>query len=121
MTDPATPNPADVQRGEAALTTALRISTLLPGEQDAIFSILHSLNTADEWLPHLAGQPNSDAYAMRLLATIVTTTGGSWPTSAANRLEAAARNPGRDGQRHLRTVGLLLLKGVEHAGCLGEW
>jgi hypothetical protein len=71
MTDPATPNPADVQRGEAALTTALRISTLLPREQDAIFSILHSLNTADEWLPHLAGQPNSDAYAMRLLAAIV--------------------------------------------------
>jgi hypothetical protein len=32
---------------------------------------LHSLNTADEWLPHLAGQPNSDAYAMRLLAAIV--------------------------------------------------
>ena len=71
MTDPATPNPADVQRGEAALRTALRISTLLPGEQDAIFSILHSLNTADEWLPRLAGQPNSDAYAMRLLAAIV--------------------------------------------------
>src|SRR3954451_12175595 len=71
MTDPATPNPADVQRGEAALTTALRISTLLPREQDAIFSILHSLNTADEWLPRLAGQPNSDTYAMRLLAAIV--------------------------------------------------
>jgi hypothetical protein len=71
MTDPATPNLADVQRGEAALTTALRISTLLPREQEAIFSILHSLNTADDWLPRLAGQPGSDAYAMRLLTAIV--------------------------------------------------
>jgi hypothetical protein len=60
MTDPATPNPADVQRGEAALRTALRISTLLPGEHDAIFSILHSLNTADEWLPHLVLTASED-------------------------------------------------------------
>jgi hypothetical protein len=71
MTDPATPNPADVQRGETALTTALRISTLLPREQDAIFSILRTLNTADELLPRLAAQPGSDAYGMRLLFGIV--------------------------------------------------
>jgi hypothetical protein len=71
LTPPATPTRAFLPRGVAALTTALRISTLLPREQDAIFSILHSLNTADEWLPRLAGQPHSDAYAMRLLAAIV--------------------------------------------------
>ena len=71
MIDPTTPNPADVQRGAAALTSALRISTLLPREQDAIFSILHSLKTADEWLPRLAGQPGSDAYTTRLLTAIV--------------------------------------------------
>ena len=71
MTDPTTPNPAHVQRGAVALTTALRISTLLPCEQDAIFSILRTLNTADELMPHLAAQPGSDAYGMRLLAAIV--------------------------------------------------
>ena len=71
MTDPTTPDPAQVQRGAVALTTALRISTLLPREQKAIFSILRSLNTADELLPRLAGQPDSDVYAMRLLAAIV--------------------------------------------------
>jgi hypothetical protein len=51
MTDPTTPNPTHVQRGSVVLTTALRVSTLLPGEQDAIFSILRTLNTADELLP----------------------------------------------------------------------
>jgi hypothetical protein len=71
MTDPATPNPTDVQRGVAALTTALRFSTLLPREQEAIFSILRTLDTADEWLPRLVAQPGADAYGMRMLAAIV--------------------------------------------------
>src|SRR6478609_2956897 len=70
MIDSTTPNPAAVHRGAAALTSALRISTLLPREQDAIFSILHSLKTADEWLPRLAGQPGSEAYTTRLLTAI---------------------------------------------------
>ncbi len=47
-------DPAQVQRGAVALTTALRISTLLPRERDAIFSILRTLNTADELMPRLA-------------------------------------------------------------------
>ena len=64
-------DPARVQRGAVALTTALRISTLLPRERDAIFSILRTLNTADELMPRLAAQPGSDAYGMRLLAAIV--------------------------------------------------
>ena len=60
MTEPTTPNPTQAQRGSVVLTTALRVSTLLPGEQEAIFSILHSLNTADEWLPRIAAEPGSD-------------------------------------------------------------
>jgi hypothetical protein len=71
MTDPTTPNPTHVRRGLAVLTTALRISTLLPREQDAIFSILRTLNAADELLPRLADQPSSDDYGMRLLFGIV--------------------------------------------------
>jgi hypothetical protein len=71
MTDPTTPNPTHVRRGSVVLTTALRVSTLLPGEQDAIFSILRTLNTADELLPRLADKPGSDAYGMRLLSGIV--------------------------------------------------
>jgi hypothetical protein len=71
MTDPTTPNPALVQRGVAVLTTALRLSTLLPREQEAIFSILRTLDTADKWLPHLAAEPGSDAYGMRMLTAIV--------------------------------------------------
>jgi hypothetical protein len=71
VSDPAAPDPAQIQRGSVALTTALRISTLLPGEQDAIFSILRSLNTAGELLPHLVGQPGSDTYPARLLFAIV--------------------------------------------------
>ena len=71
MSDPAAPDPAQMQRGSVALTTALRISTLLPAEQEAIFSILRSLNTADELLPRLAGQPGWDAYPARLLVAIV--------------------------------------------------
>jgi hypothetical protein len=71
MTDPTTPSPAQVQRGVAELTTALRFSTRLPREQEAIFSILRTLDTADEWLPRLAAQPGADAYGMRLLAAIV--------------------------------------------------
>ena len=38
---------------------------------EAIFSILRSLNTADELLPRLVGQPGSDAYPARLLFAIV--------------------------------------------------
>ena len=71
MSDPAAPDPAQIQRGSVALTTALQISTLLPGEQDALFSILRSLNTADELLPRLVGQPGWDAYPTRLLVAIV--------------------------------------------------
>ena len=71
MSEPAAPDPAQIQRGSVALTTALRISTLLPGEQDAIFSILRSLNTAAELLPRLVGQPGWDAYPARLLVAIV--------------------------------------------------
>ena len=51
MSDPTAPDLAQIQRGSVALTTAVRISTLLPGEQEAISSILRSLNTADELLP----------------------------------------------------------------------
>ena len=71
MSDPAAPDPAQIQRGAVALTAAVRISTLLPGEQEAIFSILRSLNTADELLPRLVGQPGLDAYAARLVVAIV--------------------------------------------------
>ena len=71
MSDPAAPDPAQIQRGVVALSTAVRISTLLPGEQEAIFSILRSLNTADELLPRLVGQPGWDAYPARLLVAIV--------------------------------------------------
>jgi hypothetical protein len=55
-----------------ALSTALRISTLLPREQDAIFSILRSLNTADEQLRGQEG-PYSHAQVARVLATILDT------------------------------------------------
>ena len=68
---PRCPDPAQIQRGVVALSTAVRISTLLPGEQEAIFSILRSLNTADELLPRLVGQPGWDAYPARLLVAIV--------------------------------------------------
>jgi hypothetical protein len=37
MSHPALPTPAAVQRGAAALGTALRLSTLLPREQEAVF------------------------------------------------------------------------------------
>ena len=56
-----------------ALTTALRISTLLPREQEAIFSILRTLNGADEQLRRQEGQPRSDPVDEGLLHTIVTT------------------------------------------------
>ena len=69
--DSTTPDPIQVQRGSVALTTALRLSTLLPREQEVIFSILRSLNTADELLPRLAGQPDAAAYAARVLDAIV--------------------------------------------------
>ena len=71
MSDPADPDPAQIQRGAVALTTAVRISTLLPGEQEAISSFLRSLNTADELLPRLVGQPGWDAYPARVLVAIV--------------------------------------------------
>ena len=72
MTDPAPPDPIEVHRGAVALATALRISTLLPREQEAIFSILRSLNTTDEQLRR-EGQASSSAYAASLLGTIVAT------------------------------------------------
>ena len=71
MPNPAAPDPAQIQRGSVALTTALQISTLLLGEQDALFSILRSLNTANELLPRLVGQPGSETYPARLLFAIV--------------------------------------------------
>jgi hypothetical protein len=57
MTEPTIPIPAQVGRGVAVLTTALRLSTLLPREQEAIFSILRTLDTADECLPRLPPNP----------------------------------------------------------------
>lgn len=71
MADPITPDPTAVRRGAVVLTNALRISTLLPHEQDVIFSILRSLRSADELLLGLAGHPDVDAYAARLLDMIV--------------------------------------------------
>ena len=71
MSDPDALDPAQVQRGAVALTTALRLSTLLPRGQAAIFSILRSLNTADELLRRQASQPNSDVYVASSLVSIV--------------------------------------------------
>ena len=71
MADPSTPDPTPVHRGAVALTTALRISTLLPREQEAIFSILRSLNSTDEQLRQQEGQSGSEANASRLLAMIL--------------------------------------------------
>jgi hypothetical protein len=70
-TAPTEPNLIAVHRGGVALTTALRISTLLPCEQEVIFSILRSLRRADELLGRLAGQADADSYAARLLAAVV--------------------------------------------------
>lgn len=73
MSNPAAPDPNQVHRGAMALSTALRISTLLPREQEAIFSILRSLNSADEQLrgQGQAGQAHSNAYAASLLVAIL--------------------------------------------------
>jgi hypothetical protein len=71
VSDPAAPDPAQIQRGSVALTSALRLSTLLPREQEAIFSVLRSLTTADDLLPRLVGVPGWDAYPARLLVAIV--------------------------------------------------
>ena len=62
-----------MQRGAVALTTALRISTLLPREQEAIFSILRSLNTADQQLRGQEGEHDSYVYVTSVLATILDT------------------------------------------------
>jgi hypothetical protein len=70
-TTPGRPDPIRVHRGAMALNTALRLSTLLPREQEAIFSVLRSLNAADEQLRRQAGQPDSDAYLASLLATML--------------------------------------------------
>ena len=56
-----------------ALTTALRISTLLPREQEAIFSILRILNGADEQLRRQEVQPRSEPFDEGLLNTIIAT------------------------------------------------
>jgi hypothetical protein len=73
VTEPTTPDLKLVYRGAMALSTALRISTLLPREQEAIFSILRSLNSADEQLrgQGQADQPHSNAYAASLLVAIL--------------------------------------------------
>ena len=73
MTDTTPPDPNRIHRGAMALTTALRLSTLLPHEQDAIFSILRSLNAADEQLRGQPGQPYSHAYIANVLTTILDT------------------------------------------------
>ena len=73
MTDPTTPGPTQVHRGAMALTTALRLSTLLPHEQEALFAILRSLNAADEQLRGQSGQAHSNAYAASMLSTILDT------------------------------------------------
>ena len=56
-----------------ALTTALRISTLLPREQEAIFSILRILNSTDEQLRRQEDQPRSDPCDAGLRHTIIAT------------------------------------------------
>jgi len=73
MSGTTVPDPNHVHRGAIALSTALRLSTLLPQEQQAIFAILRSLNSAEQQLHHPAGQLVSDAYAASLLAAIVDT------------------------------------------------
>jgi hypothetical protein len=73
VADPKMPDPTQVHRGAVALATALRISTLLPREQEAIFSILRTLNGADEQLRRQEGQPRSDPVDEGLLHTIITT------------------------------------------------
>jgi hypothetical protein len=71
VTDTTPPDPRQVHRGAMALTTALRLSTLLPAEQEAVFSILRSLNDADAQLRGPAGDTHSNAYAASMLATIL--------------------------------------------------
>jgi hypothetical protein len=73
VSTPAAPDPAQVQRGAVALSTALRLSTLLPHEQAAIFSILRTLNAADEQLRGEAGEHYSHVYVASVLATILDT------------------------------------------------
>ena len=67
MFDPAAPDPAQIQRGSVALTTALQISTLLPGEQDAIFSILPAVNQATIQYRSLANTPHTRNIALRII------------------------------------------------------
>lgn len=45
----------------------MRVSTLFPHEEEAIFSVRRSLNTVDKLLPSLVGQPGWDAFPARLL------------------------------------------------------
>jgi hypothetical protein len=70
MSDPTIPAPDAVHRGAVQLSTALRLSTLLPPEQDAIFSILAVLNAAEK---RLGMGPSSSAYQASLLASVVDT------------------------------------------------
>jgi hypothetical protein len=73
MNHPETPDPTQVHHGAVALTTALRISTLLPREQEAISSSLRILNSTDEQLRRQEGQPRSDPCDAGLLHTIIAT------------------------------------------------
>lgn len=73
MSDPVAPDPNQVHRGAMALATALRLSTLLPHEQAAIFSILRILNAADEQLRRQEGEHYSHVYLASVLATIMDT------------------------------------------------
>ena len=72
MSSPAAPDPYAVHRGAVALTTALRLSTLLPREQDAVFAVFRALNAADQQLRHETGA-YSHAEIARTLATILDT------------------------------------------------
>ena len=72
MTDPSVPDPIAIHRGVIRLTTALRLSTLLPPEQDVVFSILRALNAVDE---EVRRKPSTSSYHASLLAWVLDTYG----------------------------------------------
>ena len=73
VTTPGAADSTAIHRGKIALATALRLSTLLPREQDAIFSILRSLNSADELLRRQYDNLASDAFAASMLESMLDT------------------------------------------------
>ncbi len=88
MNHPETPDPTQVHHGAVALTTALRISTLLPREQEAIFSILRILNSTDEQLRRQEGSPAQTPAIQACCTRSSRPTAGRWPTSPADRQQA---------------------------------